>query len=109
VPTLTCRILFVFVVLAHDRRRILHVNVTQHPTSAWTRQATPRGLPPRPARAVPPSRPRHDLRCGVRPSTRGLGANGRPHGTSLALAESLRRTRHWLDPTRVLGPHHRLQ
>ena len=38
VPTLTCRILFVFVVLAHDRRRILHVNVTRHPTSAWTRQ-----------------------------------------------------------------------
>ena len=38
VPTLTCRILFVFVILAHNRRRILHVNVTQHPTSAWTRQ-----------------------------------------------------------------------
>jgi transposase InsO family protein len=38
VPTLTCRILFVFIVLAHDRRRILHVNVTRHPTSAWTRQ-----------------------------------------------------------------------
>ena len=38
VPTLTCQILFVFVVLAHDRRRILHVNVTQHPTSEWTRQ-----------------------------------------------------------------------
>ena len=38
VPTLTCRILFVFVVLAHDRRRILHVNVTPHPTSVWTRQ-----------------------------------------------------------------------
>ena len=38
VPTLTCRILFVFVVLAHDRRRILHVNVTPHPTSAWTQQ-----------------------------------------------------------------------
>jgi transposase InsO family protein len=38
VPTLTCRILFVFVVLAHDRRRILHLNVTRHPTSAWARQ-----------------------------------------------------------------------
>jgi hypothetical protein len=38
VPSFTCRILFVFVVLAHDRRRILHVNVTPHPTSAWTRQ-----------------------------------------------------------------------
>jgi putative transposase len=38
VPTLTCRILFVFVVLAQDRRRIVHVNVTRQPTSAWTRQ-----------------------------------------------------------------------
>ena len=28
VPTLACRILFVFVVLAHDRRRILHINVS---------------------------------------------------------------------------------
>ena len=38
VPTLTCRILFVFVALAHDRRGLLHVNVTRHPTSAWTCQ-----------------------------------------------------------------------
>lgn len=37
VPTITCRLLFVLVVLAHDRRRILHVNATAHPTSAWTR------------------------------------------------------------------------
>jgi hypothetical protein len=45
VPTLTCRILFVFVVFAHDRRRILHVNVTQHPTSAWTRQQLREAFP----------------------------------------------------------------
>ena len=38
VPTATFRILYVFVVLRHDRRRILHVNVTAHPTSAWTAQ-----------------------------------------------------------------------
>jgi transposase InsO family protein len=38
VPTLTCRILFVCVILVHDRRRILHVNVTRHPTSVWIRQ-----------------------------------------------------------------------
>jgi len=38
VPTLTGRVLFVLVVLAHERRRILHVNVTPHPKSAWTRQ-----------------------------------------------------------------------
>jgi putative transposase len=45
VSTRTCRILFVFVVLAHDRRRILHVNVTQHPTSAWTRQQLREAFP----------------------------------------------------------------
>jgi putative transposase len=33
------------VVLAHDRRRILHVNVTQHPTSAWTRQQLREAFP----------------------------------------------------------------
>jgi transposase InsO family protein len=36
VPTLQLRVLYVFVVLAHDRRRVLHFNVTEHPTAAWT-------------------------------------------------------------------------
>jgi len=31
-------VLFVFVVLFHDRRRIVHLNVTAHPTAAWTAQ-----------------------------------------------------------------------
>ena len=31
VPTATLRVLFVFVALAHDRRRIVHFNVTEHP------------------------------------------------------------------------------
>ena len=38
VPTATFRVLFVFVVLSHNRRRIVHVNVTAHPTAAWTAQ-----------------------------------------------------------------------
>ena len=37
-PTITCRVLFVFVAHVHDRWRILHVNVTPHPTSMWTCQ-----------------------------------------------------------------------
>ena len=36
VPTLTFRLLFVFVVLRHGRRELLHLNVTDHPTAAWT-------------------------------------------------------------------------
>src|SRR3989454_1563364 len=38
VPTARLRVLFVFVVLAHARRRVLHFNVTEHPTAAWTAQ-----------------------------------------------------------------------
>jgi putative transposase len=36
VSTLTFRLLFVFVVLRHDRRELLRVNITDHPTAAWT-------------------------------------------------------------------------
>ena len=38
VPTATCRLLFVLVLLAHDRRRIVRVAITEHPTAAWTVQ-----------------------------------------------------------------------
>jgi transposase InsO family protein len=38
VPTAQLRVLFVLVVLAHHRRRVLHINVTAHPTAAWTAQ-----------------------------------------------------------------------
>ena len=38
VPTVTMRVLFVFIVLEHRRREVLHFNVTEHPTAAWTAQ-----------------------------------------------------------------------
>ncbi len=38
VPTATFRILFAFVVMRHDRRHVVHYNVTAHPTAAWTAQ-----------------------------------------------------------------------
>jgi hypothetical protein len=38
VPTLTGRVLFVLIVLAHHRRRIVHLNITEHPTAAWSAQ-----------------------------------------------------------------------
>jgi len=38
VPTLTGRVLFVLMVLAHHRRRIVHLNITDHPTAAWSAQ-----------------------------------------------------------------------
>ena len=38
VPTATYRLLFVLVILAHERRRVVHIAVTEHPTAAWTAQ-----------------------------------------------------------------------
>jgi putative transposase len=38
VPTATFRVLYVFLVLAHERRKVLHFNVTDSPTAAWTAQ-----------------------------------------------------------------------
>jgi hypothetical protein len=38
VPTVWFGTLFVFIVLRHDRRRIVHFNVTSHPTAEWTAQ-----------------------------------------------------------------------
>ena len=38
VPTIRLRVLFVFLVIEHRRREVLHFNVTDHPTSAWVAQ-----------------------------------------------------------------------
>src|SRR5262245_44522063 len=38
VPTAAFRMIFVLVVLAHNRRRVVHFNVTANPTAAWTAQ-----------------------------------------------------------------------
>ena len=45
VPTIRFQILYVFLVLAHDRRRILHCNVTAHPTAEWTAQQLREAFP----------------------------------------------------------------
>jgi putative transposase len=38
VPSAGLRVLVVLIVLAHHRRRVLHFNVTEHPTAHWTAQ-----------------------------------------------------------------------
>ena len=45
VPSATFRILYVFVVLSHDRRHIVHFNVTAHPTVRWTAQQMVEAFP----------------------------------------------------------------
>jgi transposase InsO family protein len=45
VPTIRFQVLYVFLVLAHNRRRILHFNVTSHPTAEWTGQQLREAFP----------------------------------------------------------------
>ena len=51
VPTATFRVLYCFFVISHGRRRVLHFNVTEHPTSQWIvqqlREAFPEDVSPR--------------------------------------------------------------
>ncbi len=50
VPTIYFKMLYVFVIISHERREIKHFAVTGHPTSAWVAQqlkeATPYGMQP---------------------------------------------------------------
>jgi hypothetical protein len=45
VPTVTYRLLFVLVILAHERRRVVHVAITDHPTATWTAQQLREAFP----------------------------------------------------------------
>src|SRR5258708_36955736 len=45
VATIRFHVLYVFLVLAHDRRRVVHFNVTAHPTAAWTAQQLREAFP----------------------------------------------------------------
>ena len=51
VPTLTFKVLYVLLIISHDRRKIEHVAVTKHPTALWLmqqiRNATPFGKAPK--------------------------------------------------------------
>jgi transposase InsO family protein len=45
VPTLDFGVLFVLIILAHDRRRVVHLNITEHPTEQWTAQQIVEAFP----------------------------------------------------------------
>ena len=89
VPTVSFRVLFVFVVLAHHRRRIVHFNVTEHPTAEWTGrqmvEAFPEDTVPR---YLLPDRDK-DLRRGLSPTHPRPEPGGSPLRARQPLAASL--------------------
>src|SRR5579864_1277144 len=107
VPTATFRLLFVFLVLSHDRRRLLHFGVTSHPTAEWTA-----GNWSRPSSGIV----HHATCCAIATEFMASRSRQRPfHGDSrgahrspFPVAKSLLRAPHWLDPKGMSGPFHRL-
>ena len=44
-PTATFRVLYCFIILGHDRRRVIHFNITTNPTARWTAQQITEAFP----------------------------------------------------------------
>lgn len=45
VPTATFRVLYVFIILRHDRREVVHFNVTAHPHAVWAARRVVNAFP----------------------------------------------------------------
>jgi transposase InsO family protein len=45
VSTVRFKVLFVLIILAHDRRRVVHFHITEHPTARWTAQQVVEAFP----------------------------------------------------------------
>ena len=95
---------FVLVVLAHHRRRLVPFNVTEHPTAAWTARQLVEAFPD-------DTTPAYVLRDrdtaygdAFRQRMRAMRIRDVLTGRPESLAESLRGTAHRLDPPRVSGP-----
>src|SRR6184192_3929358 len=106
VPTATFRVLFVLVVLSHERRRVVHFGVTEYPTEEWTMQQMREAFPWDQA-------PRFVLRDrdaiygrDFAAMTRHMGREEVLTAPQSPLAKPLCGTASGLHPTRVPGPHY---
>jgi hypothetical protein len=89
VPTARLRVLFVLLVLAHHRQRVMHFNITEHPTVTWTAQQTVDAFPDDTAPAYLLRDRDQPLRPILPAAREGPGRHGAPE----PLVESVRRPR----------------
>jgi hypothetical protein len=101
--TATFRLLYVFLVLDIDTRRLLHWNVTEHPTAEWTVQRFRACLTGDETVRIHHSRPRQHLFAGRRPSDI-LDGSARPENASARPAGE-RESRSW--DSRAVSAGHR--
>ena len=109
VPTIRFQILYVLLVLAHHRRRIVHFAVTAHPTAEWTAQQMREAFPLGHRSALSVTRSGSDLRQGLRRLGEGNGNQTSAFRTPVALAACVRGTGDRHHSPRVPGSHDRIR
>jgi hypothetical protein len=104
VPTATFRVLYVLLIMAHDRRRILRFNVTTSPSAAWTARQVLEAFPygTRPRFLIPPPMPGFSTGYPGPISMDAPSSCSRPSSSWSASLASSRRA-----PTRSVGRLHR--
>ena len=101
VPTATFRVLFVLVILSHDRRRILHSNVTEHPTATWTARQLLEACGTDDGAGFPHPGSRCNLWRHIPAPGRSTQDPGCSDCTSLTLAKCVCGTSDWFHPPRM--------
>jgi putative transposase len=108
VPTASFRVLFVFVVLAQERRRVLHFGVTEHHTEQWNMQQMREAFPWDEA-PICAARSRCHLWKRIRRYDPKYGNQGSAYCATIPLAKSYCGTSGGLHPTRAPGPRYRVE
>jgi hypothetical protein len=109
VASASFRLLYVMIILAHDRRKIMRTAVTEDPTATWLSRQMTEAFPWGQGAPVSAARPRRIVwRVLLQPGGSD-GNHGGHHGATITLAERVRRARDRFDSPRVFGSHRDLQ
>ena len=109
VPTIRFRMLFVFVVLSHAQRQVIHFNVTAHPTAEWIAQQIYGSFSVGHDPKISAQGARRFVRKLLSETRLRTGNRGGLDGLSKPLAERLCRTAEREHPPRMFGPRNHLE
>jgi hypothetical protein len=109
VASASFRLLYVMIILAHDRRTIVSAAVHRASDRSLALAPSDRSLSVGHGAPVFAARPRRIVWLGVSQSSRSNEHHGSHHGTAITLAERLRRARERIDTARVSGSPRDLQ
>jgi len=101
VPTIRFQVLYIFIILGLERRRLIFTSVTTNPTAQWLAQQVVNAFPLGHGTELPHPRPRQSLRARLLGASEGPRYPGNPYRGASAADERLRRAGNRHSPPRV--------